>query len=302
MLPKPFVKWAGGKTRLLSELLARVPTEIRTYAEPFAGGAALFFALAGKRAESNPQRFQRAVLSDRNEELVATYRAIKTNVGQVVALLRGYRYERTMYYATRALDTKGMSDVERAARFIYLNRTCFNGLWRVNASGKFNVPFGRYANPKIVDERTLVAAALALENADITSCDFLKTTKNLGSGDFVYFDPPYVPVSKTADFTNYVPNGFGPSDQERLAQEFGRLAARGVSVMLSNANTPTSRALYADWAVHEVLAARAINSDPRGRGPASEIVVTSWGPPGYHALGGKRVRRPSPSNRKDARC
>src|SRR4051812_40926327 len=143
---KPIVKWAGGKSRLLPELLARVPRKIGTYAEPFAGGAALFFALASE-AERGERSIDRAILADRNEELVATYRAVKTDVEAVIELLRGYRAERDLFYQVRALPTSDLSDVQRAARFVFLNRTCFNGLWRVNSGGKFNVPFGKYKNP-----------------------------------------------------------------------------------------------------------------------------------------------------------
>lgn len=284
MVPKPIVKWAGGKSKLIHELLPRIPTTMRTYAEPFAGGAAIFFALAGERSPSNPQTFERAILADQNPELVACYRAVRSSVDDVIEALRGYRYDKDLFYATRDADTRTMSDVARAARFIFLNRTCFNGLWRVNGSGKFNVPFGRYKNPTIVDAPALRAASRALARADVRHGDFLGVTSDLERGDFVYLDPPYVPVTKTADFTSYVAGGFHHGDQVRLAEEFRRLRDRGILAMLSNADTPVSRELYADFAVHQVLAPRAINSDPSGRGAAREIVVTSWGPPGFHAL------------------
>jgi len=278
---RPIVKWAGGKTRLLPHLLARVPAELRTYAEPFAGGAALFFALSAEDARGR-KTFERAVLADQNQDLVACYRAVRDEVERVIDALRGYRYDRDVYYATRALDPRGMSDVERAARLVYLNRSCFNGLWRVNAKGEFNVPFGRHKNPRILDEDGLHAAAHALRKVDLRLCDYGEVTATLGEGDFVYLDPPYVPVSATASFTSYVAGGFGPGDQLRLADELARLRARGVLAMLSNADTAATRELYKDFANHVVRAPRAINSDPDGRGDTSELVVTTWGKPGVY--------------------
>ena len=168
-MAKPIVKWAGGKHRLIGELQKYLPETIDTYVEPFAGGAALFFALA---SDERGPRFKRAVLADRNEELVACYRAVKHDVAAVIDALGAYKYDRELYYQTRDLDTEAMSDVERAARLIFLNHTCFNGLWRVNASGKFNVPFGRYSNPRIVDAEGLREASRALAWAEILHVDF----------------------------------------------------------------------------------------------------------------------------------
>jgi DNA adenine methylase len=273
-MAKPIVKWAGGKTKLLSELVLRLPTHIKTYAEPFAGGAALFFALASDETRS----FDHAILADRNEELVACYRAVKSDVRGLIEVLKGYRYDKDAYYAVRAETTQGKSDVLRGARLIYLNRTCFNGLWRVNASGQFNVPFGRYENPRIVDEEGLTRASEALARADVLCADFEEATATLGAGDFAYFDPPYVPLSKTASFTAYGAGGFGPSDQERLARVLRELKAKDVLAMLSNADTETTRDMYRDFAVHVVRAPRAINSNAKKRGDVNELLVTSWGP------------------------
>ena len=173
-----------------------------------------------------------------------------------------------------------MSDAERGARLIFLNRTCFNGLWRVNKSGKFNVPFGRYTNPRIIDEEGLTEAARALAKAELVVGDFEQVTRTLGPGDFVYFDPPYVPVSKSASFTSYASGGFGPAEQERLAAELTRLREAGVAAVLSNADTEATRALYQDFAMHRVTAARSINSQGARRGHVGELVVTSWGAAG----------------------
>jgi DNA adenine methylase len=275
-MAKPIVKWAGGKTKLLGELLSRVPSHVRTYAEPFAGGAALFFALASDDTRS----FERAVLADQNEDLVACYRAVKNDVNGVIEALMGFRYEREFYYRVRDESPEGKSDVERGARLIYLNRTCFNGLWRVNAAGKFNVPFGRYENPRIVDEEGLRLASAALGRAEIVHADFEEVTKSLGAGDFVYFDPPYVPLTKTASFTAYARGGFGPDDQARLSRVLRELRERHVLAMLSNADTENVRELYRDFDVQVVLAPRAINSDSKKRGKVNELLVTSWGPGG----------------------
>ncbi len=271
---RPIVKWAGGKTKLLAALLPLVPIRIDTYVEPFAGGAALFFALASE----TPRRFKRAVLCDANPELAACYRAVKTDVDGVIKALGRYRNSERMFYAVRARDTRDMGDVERAARLLFLNRTCFNGLWRVNSKGLFNVPFGQYANPRICNADALRAASRALACATIRSGDFATATRRLGrhfigTGDFVYCDPPYVPLSTTADFTSYAAGGFGADSQKRLLDELKRLRRAGARVIVSNADTRETRALYKGFRVLTVKAPRAINSDKAKRGLVRELVV-----------------------------
>ena len=273
---KPIVKWAGGKSRLLRDLLHRVPTKMRTFAEPFAGGAALFFAVAS----SEGLTFKRALLADQNAELLACYRAVRDDVDGVIVALGAYHYDRDLFYETRKKSTAKLSDVDRAARFIFLNRTCFNGLWRVNASGKFNVPFGRYKNPRILDVDGLRAASAALRGVEIVQKDFAEVTRKLGKNDFVYLDPPYAPVSKTAAFTAYASGGFGPADQRRLVDELRGLRRRGAMAMVSNADTPETRELYREFACEVVAVSRPINSDATKRGDAAELIVTSWGSPG----------------------
>jgi DNA adenine methylase len=273
---KPIVKWAGGKTRLLKHLVPfATERKIRVFAEPFMGGAALFFKLA-----SMPERsFERAILADQNPELVATYLAVKKHVGRVLTALQKYadrEDRRELYYETRELPTHKLGDVDRAARLIFLNRTGYNGLWRVNSKGKFNVPYGRYLNPKIVDPERLRAASEALALADIVHTDFLEVSRECEEGDFVYFDPPYVPLSKTATFTAYASQGFGPDDQERLAKEMRRLRDRGVRAMLSNAWNAETRRLYEGLEAEVVYAPRAINSDPSKRGEIAEVLVRNW--------------------------
>lgn len=276
-MTKPIVKWAGGKTRLVDALLAHLPMDIGTYVEPFAGGAALFFGLADT-VLAGTRRLRKAVLADHNPELMACYRAVKTDVEGVVQALGRYRYDRQLYYEVRRQRTDTMSDVERGARLLFLNRTCFNGLWRVNARGEFNVPFGSYKNPSLVRADNLRAAARALALADLKTGDFTKVTARLKAGDVVYFDPPYVPASPTANFTSYVQGGFGPADQARLAAEAKRLRDAGVCVVLSNADTPEARALYDGFTTRSVPMPRAISAHPRGRGSAPELLVLSAQP------------------------
>lgn len=281
---RPVVKWAGGKSRLLSDLMKRVPKgPFETYAEPFCGGGAMFFALASEK----PRRFRRAILSDKNQELVALYQALKSDVSALVDRLRAYQEEhlaksadarREHFYVVRSVDTSSLTTVERAARLVFLNKTCFNGLWRVNASGQFNVPFGKYDAPRILDVDVLRAAGDALACAEIRCTDYSNVTKDLVRGDFAYFDPPYMPVSKTANFTAYARDRFGWEEQEKLAADIQALAARGVKAMLSNASTAELAELYARHRFHvdRIKAARAINSDPSKRGDVDEIVATTY--------------------------
>jgi DNA adenine methylase len=245
-----------------------LPTNFRRYFEPFAGGAAMFFSLRPKRA----------VLADVNAELVDCYVAARDDVDRVIAALRHYRYEADQYYRTRAIDPLTLPLPERAARTIYLNRTGYNGLYRVNRSGKFNVPMGRYTNPLLCDATNLRACSEALQGVDVRLADFEALAARAKAGDFVYFDPPYVPVSDTADFTSYVPGGFGAAQQRRLATLFADLAKRGVHAMLSNSDTPEVRALYRGFPIARVLAARHINSRGSRRGKVGEVVVTTYRP------------------------
>jgi DNA adenine methylase len=270
MLPAPFLKWAGGKRQLLSYIEARVPERIDTYFEPFLGGAAVFFRLAARRS------FRRAVLADANSDLVDCYQAVRNNVDGVIAALRKYRNDHDQYYRVRAQDPEAMSHVERAARVIYLNRCGYNGLYRVNRSGRFNVPFGRYKRPVICDEGKLRAASLALRHAKLVCGDFTRILREVGPDDFVYFDPPYVPLSATSSFTAYAKRQFGASDQERLADVLRGLAQRKVPALLSNSYCSETRDLYLGFDLEKVPARRSINSVARGRGPIDELLVRSF--------------------------
>lgn len=297
MSARPVVKWAGGKRRLLGRLAHFMPRgDFETYAEPFAGGAAFFFWLA-----SEPRRrFKRALLADKNADLVALYQSLKSDVDGLIERVRVYQDEhlrrdadgrREHFYAVRERGTSRMLPVERGARLLFLNRTCFNGLWRVNASGQFNVPFGRYANPRILDERSLRAAHAALSAVTVELADFAEVTRELRKGDFAYFDPPYVPVSRTSSFTAYAADGFGAEQQERLAAELARLRDRGVRAMLSNACAPGIAKLYRGYGftVDKIPAPRAINSDPDKRGDVDELVVTTYRPGGAAGAARRKV-------------
>jgi len=264
---RPVLKWAGGKTQLLASILVRLPKRIDTYFEPFVGGGAVFFALAAEG------RFRRAVIGDRNPDLIAVYQAIRDDVDAVIRALGKLEHSEAGYYRIREASPRGL--VQRAARIIYLNKTGYNGLYRVNRAGRFNVPFGRYANPTICDEPNLRAVAEVLQSVQIREADFEELCRRARPGDAVYFDPPYVPLSKTSSFTAYDRHPFGIEEQERLARTFGRLGERGVAAVLSNSDTAETRRLYAEYRPKKVEVTRPINCRPALRGPISEILVSN---------------------------
>ena len=267
--PAPIVKWAGGKTRLLGELIERMPDHFERYFEPFAGGAALFFRLS----PLGP-----AILADVNADLVTTYRAIATNVETVIERLRAHRdrHCESYFYAMRASWNAGRErwpDEERAAVFVYLNKTCFNGLWRVNKAGGFNVPMGKYENPTIFDPDAMRAASSALARAEIRCGDYRDVVADARAGDLIYFDPPYDPVGETSNFASYTADGFGADDQRELAEFARKLAGRGCHVMLSNADTPFVRTIYEGFQIDRVACSRAINSKATKRGGVDEVII-----------------------------
>lgn len=265
--PKPPVKWAGGKGQLIPQFEPLFPKEkFDLYLEPFVGGGAVFFhLLPGK-----------AILIDSNPELVNFYRVVRDSLPELCADLAKHKNDREYYYRTRALDPETLSPVERASRFLYLNKTGYNGLWRVNRKGKHNVPFGRYKNPKILDEENLRLVSLALMRAEIVCGDFSLVLEYACPSAFVYLDPPYQPLSDTANFTSYTADSFGKEDQERLAKLFRELDAKGCMVMLSNSDTPLVRELYAGYDIQVVRARRAINCRADRRGPVSELVIRNY--------------------------
>ena len=269
VVASPIVKWVGGKTKLLPELLARMPEHFNRYYEPFAGGAALFFRLAPKRA----------VLADSNPDLIGLYTAVANDVGAVIRRLQAHRdaHDEAHYYEMRARwndRDHEWSTPERAAAFIYLNKTCFNGLWRVNRAGLFNVPIGRYSDPPICVPEALRAAQQVLSRAEIRRADYRMAVRDAKAGDFLYVDPPYDPVTTTANITSYTANAFGPDEQRALADTARELVARGCYVMLSNSDTPFMRSIYKGFRVERVKCARAINSNAAKRGDVDELIIT----------------------------
>ena len=267
-LPRPFIKWAGGKSQLIDALAPHLPAEFGTYHEPFVGAGALFFAL------SRVGRLRRAVLSDTNTRLLATWRGVRDSVEPLIERLASMPYDKDLFLAQRARAIDGEDDLEIATWFIYLNKTGFNGLYRVNRSGQFNVPFGRYDNPNICDAPALRAASRALQGVEICREDFSAVLDRAQPGDLVYFDPPYVPLSQSSSFTAYTQDGFTLNDQRRLHTVASRLKARGVHVLLSNSSSPSVDELYAEgFTVHRVPATRSINSKGDARGPVDELII-----------------------------
>ena len=262
------MKWVGGKRQIIPALMQHVPSSLgrHTYHEPFVGGGALFFAV-------DPTR---AVLSDNNERLVRTYCGVRDNVDEVITRLRAHerKHDEEHFYKVRSIDVDKLSDPEVAAWLIYLNKTAYNGLYRVNSCNGFNVPFGRYVKPGICDEPNLRACSKALQRVDVLFEDFSDVAKRARKGDFVYFDPPYVPLSATSYFTTYTAKGFGREDQEKLRDVAKGLKKRGVHVLLSNSAAGLVRELYAEgFTLQEVTAVRNVNCKVEGRGRITEFLI-----------------------------
>ncbi|MCO4769040.1 MAG: DNA adenine methylase [Deltaproteobacteria bacterium] len=267
-VPRPFLKWVGGKTQLLSTFESFMPDTWGRYFEPFVGGGAMYWR--NGQGES--------VLNDFNSELATTYRVVRDEVEGLIEALAEHYYDKDYYYEVRAWDTSRMSDVKRAARMIFLNRTGFNGLYRVNRSGRFNVPFGRYTDPLICDEENLRACSKRLGETELRNEDFEVALADADDGDFVYLDPPYAPVSRSSNFTAYVAGGFGTDQQDRLRLTLKALDHRKVRFMLSNSDAPGLAELYAadGWRVDRVMASRSVNSKASRRGKVGELVVRNY--------------------------
>lgn len=280
-IPKPFLKWAGGKTQLLSQLGPLFPKKFNGYHEPFLGSAAVYFHLYGlKQRGSLKSQLRRVRLTDSNDELINCFRAVEDNVDQLVSLLAKHkaRHSKAYYYKIRSQVPEKLTDLERAARMIYLNKTCFNGLYRVNSKGQFNVPIGQYKNPGIYNADELYKAKDALQKVDVEVADFRDVVKRAKAGDFVYFDPPYHPRDATSSFTSYTEDSFGFQEQRDLAQVFRDLDKKGCRVMLSNSWTSETLDLYAGYTIIEVRASRLINSNAETRGKIKEMVVLNYDP------------------------
>ncbi|MDQ3816155.1 MAG: DNA adenine methylase [Acidobacteriota bacterium] len=271
---QPFLKWAGGKRQLLPEIRKYVPKRYKLYFEPFVGAAAVLFDIQPRAA----------IINDANAELINCYHVLKRDPEALIAKLSEHKEnnDKKYFYRLRQLDREPsfalLSDIERAARIIYLNKTCYNGLFRVNSQGQFNVPFGNYTNPNIVDEVVIRAASRYLTEADvaISNDDFAAAVNGAGRGDFVYLDPPYDPVSDTSSFTGYNLNSFDKKEQRRLKDLCDDLTRRGCKVLLSNSATDFIRDLYGDrtrYTIVEVEANRNINSVGTGRGKINELLI-----------------------------
>lgn len=274
--PKPFVKWVGGKRQLLAQfrLMNLYPPEkfnpkSGKYFEPFVGGGAVFFDLLPEKA----------YLSDLNNELVVTYNVIKNDVENLIKSLKKHKLDKEYFLKIRAQNPEKLSDFNTASRFIYLNRTCFNGMYRVNSKGGFNVPFGKYTNPLICDENNLRKASGVLKNVEIKKQDYKEVLKKAKKGDFIYFDPPYYPINKTSSFTSYTSEAFLDKEQIELRDTFEKLHKKGCFVMLSNSDTPFINKIYSEIKgarISKVTAGRAINSDASKRGKITEVLVTNY--------------------------
>ena len=275
-VPKPFVKWAGGKRQLIPVLNKEFPQKFGTYFEPFLGGGAVLFHLLSQ----NPN--QKCSVSDLNSDLVLTYITIRDRVEELISSLKKHskKYsddKNSYYYQIREKEPK--EQIEKSSRLIFLNRTCFNGLYRVNSKGKFNVPLGRYSNPNIVNEENLRAVSGILQSQKITiTCrDFSSILEDAKKDDFIYFDPPYQPVSQTANFTSYTNRDFNFEDLKRLADLCNDLDSKGCKVILSNSNTSEVKDMFdRNWKIKKIQVNRAINSDSKKRTGHSELVIKNY--------------------------
>lgn len=278
--PIPFVKWAGGKRKLAPLLIETFPEEFdplkHRYFEPFIGGGALMFALGNPESPLNIPG-KNLFINDLNPELTNTYKVIRDNVSSLIKELEllTKRINEKTFYEIRATVPRGK--VARAARFIYLNKTCFNGLWRVNSKGAFNVPFGKSKNPSLFIEDNLRACSKRLKGCTITNISFEKAVAKARKGDLVYLDPPYIPLSASASFAAYAKEGFNLSDQELLAETIQKLSARGVFVLLSNSDTPMTRKIFRKTlTLRKVLMSRSISSSGSTRTPVFEVLGMNY--------------------------
>lgn len=273
-IAKPFVKWAGGKSGLIASLIPFVPKNFNSYFEPFVGGGALFFYLKNQKILNSKKIY----INDKNSQLINAYKQIKINPHEILEELEilNKKHSEETFYRIRNLDRNSdfyfLSEVFKAARFIYLNKTCYNGLCRYNSKGHFNTPIGNYKNPKIYDKELIFSVHKALKNVLITNNDFESALLKVKKGDFIYFDPPYFPLNKTSSFVNYTDN-FLAKEQIRLYELFKILDFEGVKVLQSNSNTQFIRELYKDFEIIEINSKRAINCKGDRRGKITELII-----------------------------
>jgi len=272
-LVTPVLKWVGGKRQLLPEIRKRIPKKYKVYYEPFLGGGAVLFDLQPKKA----------IVNDLNSELINVYKTIKSFPTELVEELRKFSNDEETFYNIRNIDRdktkyQELSNIQKAARIIYLNKTCFNGLYRVNNAGEFNSPFGRYKNPNIVNDKTIYAVSKYFNTADITfkNGDFEECIKEIQKDSFVYLDPPYDPISKTSNFTGYNQGGFSDEEQIRIKNMCDRLNENGIKFLLSNSATPFIKELYKDYIIDIVSAKRSVNSKADKRGEIEEVLIRNY--------------------------
>lgn len=271
ILLSPILKWVGGKRQLLSQIIPLIPKSFSTYVEPFVGGGAVLFELQPKKA----------IINDYNEELINVYQTVRDHPEELITELEKHNENNSedYYYEIRSLDRaliySELSNVQKAARIIYLNKTCYNGLYRVNSSGQFNSPYGKYKNPNIVNAVTIRAMANYLHEkaVDIRQGDYRNVLKGLRKGCFVYLDPPYMPISTSSSFTGYTENGFSYEQQKLLKAECDKLREKGIAFLQSNSDCPVIRELYQDYEIHTVQAKRSINSNATKRGEINEVLI-----------------------------
>ncbi len=267
-----FIKWAGGKRKLLNDIESLLPLEIQRYFEPFLGGGSVFFFI---RQLYNPAYIE---ISDKNPELINTFLIVRNNIEQLIRKLKLHKknHSKAYYYKIRSLDPQKLSNIERAARFIYLNKTCFNGLYRVNSKGEFNVPIGRYKNPEIFNKDTTFKASKLLKGVKIKLQPFENVLDATKKGDFIYFDPCYNPKIRTSIFNSYTEDGFLEGEQRKLATLFRKLDKKGCKLMLSNSDTALVKKLYKGYKMKRVKCARSINSKADGRGKLTELIIINY--------------------------
>ncbi len=277
-IAKPFVKWVGGKRQLIPELLKYIPKNFNNYFEPFVGGGALFFELYNLGILKNKKVF----LFDINEELINAYKIIRDYPNELIEKLKEFKskHNKEFYYQIRELDRtnnyKKLNNIIKAARFIYLNKTCFNGLYRVNKKGYFNVPMGKYKTPKILDENNILLVSKALQNTIIKHCDYKKVLEYAQKEDFIYFDPPYYPLTETSNFTSYTQKKFLKKEQIELFETFDILSQKGCFVLESNSDTEFINNLYKKFKIEKVFANRFVNSKASNRGKISEVLIRNY--------------------------
>ena len=268
----PFLKWVGGKRQLMPTITKLMPKKFTNYYEPFVGGGAVLFYTQPKKA----------VINDLNEDLINVYKIIKDNPEELIADLKTHKNEAEYFYDIRILDRtkdfENLPNIKKASRVIFLNKTCYNGLYRVNNSGEFNSPFGRYKNPNIVNEITIRAVSKYLNNNDIQilNSDYEKVLENIEKGSFVYFDPPYHPISNSSNFTGYIQGGFNMCDQIRLRDLCDKLDKKGIKFLLSNSSALLIQDIYRKYNINYVKANRSINSNAKKRGEVDELIIKNY--------------------------